>query len=144
MNLAKAAAFDAEVSASWAAAPYAAEDGPKIARLLAAAEIDVGMQVLEPGCGTGRLTVALADRVGPHGRVVALDISRRMVEACRARVRGHSQVAVHHAAIEDFPLKRRAFEAAWSWRRRGSQGCLWAARRHWPRASWRPTGWCSA
>ena len=33
-----------------------------------------GMTVLDAGCGPGRLTVPLAQGVGPTGRVVALDI----------------------------------------------------------------------
>ena len=111
MNLAKAALFDAEAHASWAAAPYATEDQPKIARLLNAAEIDPGARLLEPGCGTGRLTVMLANAAGLHGRVVALDISERMIEACRARLDGHPHVILHHAAIEDFPFEPETFDA---------------------------------
>ena len=33
-----------------------------------------GMTVLEPGCGMGYFTLDLARRVGPSGRVVALDV----------------------------------------------------------------------
>ena len=110
MNAAKAALFDAEVGAPWAAAPYADADQPKIARLLAAAELGTGAKVLEPGCGTGRLTTVLADAVGPQGHVVALDISGRMAEACRARVSAYPHVAVHHAGVEDFALESGAFD----------------------------------
>ena len=52
MNHAKAAFFDNEVAAPWAAAAYGEEERPKIARLLAAAEITLGARVLEVGCGT--------------------------------------------------------------------------------------------
>jgi len=110
VNAAKAALFDAEVGAPWAAAPYADADQPKIARLLAAAELGTGAKVLEPGCGTGRLTTVLADAVGPQGHVVALDISGRMAEACRARVSAYPHVAVHHAGVEDFALESGAFD----------------------------------
>ena len=106
MNAAKAALFDAE-----AEAPYGDADQPKIARLLAAAELGRGMQVLEPGCGTGRLTAVLAEAVGPQGQLVALDISGRMAQACRARVGASPQVAVHHGAVEDFPLDPGRFDA---------------------------------
>ena len=111
MNAAKAALFDAEAGAPWAAAPYGDEEQPKITRLLAAAELGAGADVFEPGCGTGRLTTVLADAVGPQGRVVALDISGKMVEACRARVRAYPHVSVHHAGVEDFALEPKAFDA---------------------------------
>ncbi len=111
MNAAKATLFDAEAAAQWAAAPYGDADQPKIARLCAAAELCLGGHVLEPGCGTGRLTVVLAEAVGPKGRVVALDISQKMVETCRARVAAYPQVAVHHAGVEDFAIEGQAFDA---------------------------------
>jgi len=76
MNLAKGQVFDGEAGAPWALADYGEEDRPKLVRLLAAAELSVGAQVLEPGCGTGRLTAGLADAVGPPGRIVALALSR--------------------------------------------------------------------
>ena len=42
-------------------------------------------RVLDAGCGTGRVTEQLAERV-PRGRVVALDGSASMVEAARRRL----------------------------------------------------------
>ncbi len=42
-------------------------------------------RVLDAGCGTGRVTEQLADRL-PRGRVVALDGSGSMVEAARRRL----------------------------------------------------------
>jgi trans-aconitate 2-methyltransferase len=41
--------------------------------------------VLDAGCGTGRVTELLAERL-PHGRVVALDGSAAMIEAARERL----------------------------------------------------------
>lgn len=43
-------------------------------------------RVLDAGCGSGRVTEQLADRV-PRGRVVALDGSASMVEAARRRLK---------------------------------------------------------
>ena len=42
-------------------------------------------RVLDAGCGSGRVTERLAERL-PHGRVVALDGSRSMIEAARERL----------------------------------------------------------
>ena len=111
MNQAKARFFDAQAEAPWAAAPYGPEERPKIRRLLAEARIAAGAWVLEPGCGTGRLTAVLADAVGPTGRVVALDISRKMVQACRARVEGRGWVQVVQAAVEEVAIAPETFDA---------------------------------
>jgi SAM-dependent methyltransferase len=44
-----------------------------------------GMLVLEPGPGMGYFTLELARRVGPAGRVVAVDIQRRMLDGLKRR-----------------------------------------------------------
>jgi ubiquinone/menaquinone biosynthesis C-methylase UbiE len=44
-----------------------------------------GMVVVEPGCGMGYFTLALARMVGPAGRVVAIDLQERMLERLRRR-----------------------------------------------------------
>jgi ubiquinone/menaquinone biosynthesis C-methylase UbiE len=44
-----------------------------------------GMTVLEPGPGMGFFTLEAARRVGPRGRVVAVDLQPRMLEALRKR-----------------------------------------------------------
>lgn len=42
--------------------------------------------VLDVGCGTGNLTRALLGRLGPDGRVIALDISPVMLERARQKI----------------------------------------------------------
>ena len=111
MNRAKARFFDAHAEAPWAAAPYGPAEQPKIRRLLAEARIAPGASVLEPGCGTGRLTAILTDAVGPAGRGVALDISPRMVQACRARVEARGWVQVIRSAVEEYPIAPETFDA---------------------------------
>jgi ubiquinone/menaquinone biosynthesis C-methylase UbiE len=44
-----------------------------------------GMTVLEPGPGMGFFTLELARMVGPHGRVVAVDIQPRMLAGLKKR-----------------------------------------------------------
>ena len=104
MNHEKAVFFDAEAAAPWAVAPFGAEEHPKIARLLAAAAIQPGAWVLEPGCGTGRVTEILADAVGRDGRVIAVDISQKMVEACRNRLGSRENVWVAQSAVEEYAI----------------------------------------
>ena len=78
---AKAAFFDAQAEASWAAEHYTDSELDKIESVFARLPDLQGQTVLEPGCGTGRLTRILSEKVGPQGRVLAMDISRRMCNA---------------------------------------------------------------
>ena len=47
--------------------------------------LEAGMTVLDAGCGPGRLTAPLAERVGSSGRVVAMDIQAGMLSRARER-----------------------------------------------------------
>jgi trans-aconitate 2-methyltransferase len=70
-------------------APQVRWGGPVAARLpLAGDEL-----VLDAGCGTGRVTEAVLDRL-PRGRVIGLDGSARMVEEARRRLgKGEGRLA---------------------------------------------------
>jgi SAM-dependent methyltransferase len=54
-------------------------------RLLEVVAARPGERVLDVGCGTGAVTVALARAVGAEGSVVGLDLSRQMLEVARSR-----------------------------------------------------------
>ena len=51
-----------------------------------------GESVVDIGCGCGATTVALAERVGPAGHVLALDVSAPILAAARERLGGLPQV----------------------------------------------------
>jgi ubiquinone/menaquinone biosynthesis C-methylase UbiE len=53
--------------------------------ILSAGGAKTGEAVLDVGCGTGTLAIAVAKRVGPPGRVAAIDASPQMVASPRAR-----------------------------------------------------------
>lgn len=55
-------------------------------RFLAEAGIGSGMQVLEIGCGSGEVTLLLAELVGPSGSVVALDHSDDALAVAQHRI----------------------------------------------------------
>jgi trans-aconitate methyltransferase len=100
----------------WNAARYHEISLPQQAwgrRVLERLPLEGSESVLDIGCGSGRLTAEIADRV-PAGRVVGLDRSAPMVEKAAAWLRDrapHAAVVLGDAAALPF---RRAFDAVFS------------------------------
>lgn len=57
-------------------------------RTFALLELEEGSRILDVGCGTGDDARAMAELVGPSGRVIGLDSSQAMVNEARRRVEG--------------------------------------------------------
>jgi len=82
--------------------------------LIERAGVTPGMRVLDAGCGSGRLTVSVAHRVGPQGEVEALDVR----PAALARVQrelareGLSNVRLVQAALGQGSLETEHFDRA--------------------------------
>jgi ubiquinone/menaquinone biosynthesis C-methylase UbiE len=93
--------------ASWAAQLQSAQD-----RLIAMAMLQPGERVLDVACGTGLVTFPAATLVGPTGRVVATDISQRMVDraAEEAGRRGLSQVECRRMGAEKLEFDDGSFD----------------------------------
>jgi demethylmenaquinone methyltransferase/2-methoxy-6-polyprenyl-1,4-benzoquinol methylase len=71
--------------------------------------IQPGDRVLEPGCGSGRLTAVLAALTGPAGRVVAFDSSPEFMRlVVRRRLPRH--VTLHTARADTLPLAPASFD----------------------------------
>ena len=75
---------------------------PAHERLLAAADLHPGQHVIDIACGTGMVTLPAATAVGPDGRVLATDLSQKMVDdtARRARLAGLANVEVRRCDAE--------------------------------------------
>ena len=71
--------------------------------------IKTGDRVLEPGCGSGRLTVVLAALVGRKGRVLAFDSSRKFIRLA-ARRRLPAQVRLRTVRAETVRLPPASFD----------------------------------
>jgi SAM-dependent methyltransferase len=102
----------------WVASPGFRErrNQESLALLLTRLGLKGGESVLEIGCGTGALTVPVAEAIGERGRLVAVDISEPMLGAARQRVaeRGLSNVALLHGDAQVFMLEPAAFDLATS------------------------------
>ena len=84
------------------------------ALLLERAGIVPGMHVLDAGCGPGRLTIPLAERVGERGSVLAVDLQEGMLSRLKARLeaRGITNVRTLQAALGSGALPAGAFDRA--------------------------------
>jgi len=80
---------------------------PLALRMAAVAEIGSGHRVLDVGCGIGDPTLQVAVLVGPHGRVVGLDISEGMIAIARERAAalglGHAEFRVEDVTVAALP-----------------------------------------
>lgn len=75
--------------------------------LLRTLELKGDERVLDAGCGSGRLSEELLERL-PAGKVVALDFSPKMLQQARQRlVRFGGRVEFVHASLEDFELAEK-------------------------------------
>ena len=107
---AKASYFDS-IAGSW----DGWEDLPRVAAKLGAGLGELGLgpdeTVLDAGCGTGNLTLALLARLSAAGRVIAIDVAPRMIDEARRKV-GDARVEWHIADVRRLPLPAAACDRA--------------------------------
>ncbi len=77
-------------------------------RVADAARIQSGHRVLDVACGTGVLARAVADRVGPAGSVVGLDINEGMLAMARRKA---PQIEWRQGPAEALPFDSNSFDA---------------------------------
>ena len=70
----------------------------------------IGQTIIDVGCGPGYATLDIAEMVGNDGRVVAVDRSRRFLDALQpvAKQRGLTNVSVIESDLDDV-----SFGTAW-------------------------------
>jgi trans-aconitate 2-methyltransferase len=82
------------MSREWNASVYDRVSGPQVAMagpVLDRLELRGDETVLDAGCGSGRVTEMLLERL-PEGRVIAVDASPTMIEHARAALAGRATV----------------------------------------------------
>lgn len=82
------------------------------ALLVQRAQLKQGQRVLDIATGTGLVAVGAAERVGPEGTVLGIDITASMLEQARRKVRalGLSQLRFEVANAEDLRLPEESFD----------------------------------
>ncbi len=75
------------------------------------ADVRKGQKVLDAGCGTGALALALERVTGPTGEVFGIDASPEMIEVARGKAaRADAKVDFRVALIEDLPFPDSYFD----------------------------------
>jgi len=87
---------------------------PLTAVLLEHADPRPGERVLDVGCGTGATVLALAERVGPAGHVLGLDVAEPMLERARERAAGLPQVELRLGDAATYPYAKEGFDLVFS------------------------------
>jgi SAM-dependent methyltransferase len=74
-----------------------------------------GQTLLDIGCGPGYASVDLAETVGPAGRIVAIDRSRRFLDALEATClqRGLDNIVTHELDLDEASLPTLGADGAW-------------------------------
>ena len=78
------------------------------ARVVEAAQIAEGQSILDVACGTGALTLAAAESVGPGGSVVGVDINEGMLAVAREKAPG---IEWRLGQAESLPFLDDSFDA---------------------------------
>ena len=73
-----------------------------------------GDRVLDVGCGPGFFVTELAERVGPSGSVVGVDLSRDMLAVARKRAERHANVELLESSATPLPFEGGSFDRALS------------------------------
>jgi ubiquinone/menaquinone biosynthesis C-methylase UbiE len=95
--------FD-RIATQWDGFVDLAEMGEKLRSGLLEIHVAPSNTVVDLGCGTGNLSLALLERLGPEGRVVAVDFSPHMVREAQRKVKD-DRVTWVVADAADLPLE---------------------------------------
>lgn len=88
--------------------------GPFVAPLVAALDPQPGTHLIDIGCGSGDVSLVLADRIGAAGRVLGIDISKPMLEVATARTQHLGTITLIEADAATATLPDSPYDGALS------------------------------
>ena len=76
----------------------------------------LGQTIVDLGCGPGYASLDLAEIVGPKGKIISIDKSRRFLDALGAaqRLRGITNIVSHELDLNDSALPDVKADGAWA------------------------------
>jgi SAM-dependent methyltransferase len=78
------------------------------------AAVRPGERVLDVGCGCGQSALELAERVGPGGSVLGIDLSSPMLARARERAAALAHVSFENADAQIHPFEAASFDLVFS------------------------------
>jgi SAM-dependent methyltransferase len=115
-NADQAEYWNSEAGRRWIACQEALDQrfAPLTEVLIARARIRSGECVIDVGCGTGATTLQLADAVGAHGSVLAIDISEPLLAVARRRLMqgGHANLRLVRGDAQTHRFERGCYDLA--------------------------------
>jgi ubiquinone/menaquinone biosynthesis C-methylase UbiE len=76
------------------------------------AQLKAGDRVLEVGCGTGTLSLAAKQKVGPTGKVDGIDVIPQMIELSRRKAdKAGADITFQLGSIDEIPFQANQFDA---------------------------------
>jgi SAM-dependent methyltransferase len=88
--------------------------GPILQAALERAQVRHGERVVDIGCGTGASSIALAERAGPPGQVLGVDVSAPMLARAAERLPPGVQVKFVRADATTYRFEPAAFDLLFS------------------------------
>lgn len=76
------------------------------------ADIQTGHNVLDLGCGSGRITIPAAEKVGPNGKVLAMDLQKGMISKLDKKLRSASidNIETRQADLDELVFGNEQFD----------------------------------
>lgn len=74
----------------------------------------LGDAVVDIGCGAGQTVLQLAERVGPEGRVIGVDVAPRLLDLAKRRADGLRQVSILKADAQTVELPSQSADGIFS------------------------------
>jgi ubiquinone/menaquinone biosynthesis C-methylase UbiE len=85
---------------------------PVSGELLRTAALRPGERVLDVACGTGVITRAAAEQVGPTGSVIGVDLAPEMIDVAKATPAAGAPIEWHQADAASLPFPDGSFDVA--------------------------------
>jgi arsenite methyltransferase len=95
-----------------ASIPAEANMGLSCGNPTAFASLRPGETVIDLGCGGGLDVFLAADKVGPTGKAIGIDMTDEMLELSRRNAAGRKNVEFHKATIDNMPLPNASVDCA--------------------------------